>query len=162
MTIFEKMTQTKRVHKELSQWTSDEVRIFGEPILTIDKDNDAILHIGLRQCSLQCENYPFRPPILTHRKMPTLGCCAAMTAMDPVVWMLAIAIYPPLKVRFPTHRIDCMCCHSLTCPTNWMINARLVHVACEALFCDLYDQLRGIRLPVDLPVDILRHIVFCI
>lgn len=140
---------SKRLRREVEQWTLEDERALGR--LDVDDEDAHRVRIGT-SIVLDCRTYPFSPPTVvrsTYRTMPSRAnaCGVATNALDALTWLVCLASHPPLRQRFPTFRIACLCCHSIRCPHNWSVSIRLVVVAHELLFEDRYletlEELRG-------------------
>jgi len=136
----------KRLRRELDEWP---IRFPGAQV--DEEDGRAVLVFREGRLVLP-PAYPFKPPEVVTRT-------PLLSALHPETWALVLLMQPDLRARFPTWRIPCFCCESVGCANKWHVGRRLVEGWQELRFAHLYTRLRTTRLPVELPNDILEHMV---
>ena len=141
----------RRIQNEMKEWPIE----IPKPELDILFEHNHTVKIA-GMCTLVLKNYPFDAPRMRGVSFP-------MQRLDPVAWMLTVLARPVTLSRVPTWKIECFCCHSLSCPSNWTVSHLLHELAQEASFLDMYNQLKltQITLPVSLPLEIVEYIVGC-
>ena len=144
---------TRRINKEIEQLRKKGI------IFKINKGESGFKICLEHFVVTVTTKYPFQPPTLNY-KMP----CKDLN-LDPFTWCFTILHCPEFKQRFPSWRINCLCCHSLTCIDNWTIRQTIEAVILEGNFLYFYNQLKNDDFtPIykDLPIEILEYIVFLV
>lgn len=137
----------KRIRRELVVWPDDACDV------AVD-ESTLKLRAAHPTCTVVLQipvHYPFHPP---QHVSARFGC----HALAVPTWALAILAFPPARALFPTPDVQCVCCHSVTCVTNWGVNRKLWDAVHEAVFYHLYVRLEGATPPV-LPDDVWRYMV---
>lgn len=123
----------KRIDSEIRQWTEADRQKMGD--LVVEDVDACLMRVG-SLVTLSCKGYPFRAPhIVSSASARHRGVsCGTQRSLEPVPWLLSVASHPPLLKGVPIFRVDCFCCHSVTCPSNWTPACRIALVAHEVLF----------------------------
>lgn len=133
----------KRIRREMELWPHLQQPLVENNVLYCDGEEIEIP-----------DAYPFGPPRIRNIKYIT-----ELNGIQPEIWCLALLSSPFLHNRYPTCKLPCTCCHTLTCPHNWNTACRLHQVWEEARFHTIYNRLVGVKLPCALPVDVLNYMV---